>query len=252
MIVYPVDWFKKYEKFARRGCKKFITAVEIIDILKEIIFDIGVNHLAYSGGVDSTILLCLMSDIYDEVNTYTISSKEDNKDIFFSRIGSDIYKSNHHEFIVKPTKKETDVGIGDNAVRQLFENIENLTDKIICGDGIDEFMCGYYIHQDLTFNTYFKCLEELSSKHLVPLNRNSGNTEVFLPYLDDRMVNITRNIPLTEKVDGDTRKKVIVDIAKHLNIDEEIIYRNKYGFVNAFIGKKQMRDIKNEQNRMDR
>ncbi len=235
MIMHPKDWKKNYEDLAQYGSKDFITVIEIIDVLKEIIYDINVNHLAYSGGVDSTILLCLMSDIYDEVNTYTISSREDNKDVCFARIGSDVYKNNHHEFIVKPTKKETDKFTGDNAVRQLFENVSKFTDKIVCGDGIDEFMCGYNKHKDLTFNTYFKFLKELLPNHLIPLNINSGNVKVFLPYIDDRMVYITKNISLTEKVDSLARKKIIVDIAKYLNINEEIIYRQKYGFVDAFI-----------------
>ncbi len=237
MIIHPTDWFKKYEEFAYPGCNTSVDITEIIDLLKEVIYNTGVNHLAYSGGVDSTILLCLMSDIFYEVNTYTISSRKDNKDIYFSRLGSNIYESDHHEFIVEPNKKETDKFTGDNAVRQLFENVINFTDKIICGDGVDEFMCGYHKHKDLSFDTYSKFLKELLPNHLIPLNIGSMNVKVFLPYLDNKVVGIMKNVALTEKVDHNERKKIINKIAKRLGIEEKIIYRHKYGFIDAFIEK---------------
>ncbi len=234
MIVHPIDWFKKYENLAYPGYNTSVDVVEIINLLKEVIYDTKVNHLAYSGGIDSTILLCLMSDIFYEVNTYTISSRKDNKDIYFSRLGSNIYKSNHHEFIVEPNEKETDKFTGDNAVRQLFENVINFTDKMICGDGVDEFMCGYHKHKDLSFDTYSKFLKELLPNHLIPLNIGSMNVKVFLPYLDNKVVSIIKDITLTEKVSYNERKRVTNKIAKHLNIEEKIIYRHKYGFIDAF------------------
>jgi len=237
MIIHPKDWKKNYEELAQRGNKNFITVVEIIDVLKDVISDINVNHLAYSGGIDSTILLCLMSKIFNEVHTYSVASRKEHKDLYFARIGSKIYGSVHHEFVVKPTAVETDEFPGDNAVRQLFECVSKFTNKIICGDGIDEFMCGYYKHMDLKFDTYFYFLSQLLPAHLIPLSRGSGSIKVYLPYLDDKLISITKNIPLLFKVDTATRKKVMVDIAKYLNINQDIISRNKYGFVDAFIEK---------------
>jgi len=235
MIIHPKDWKKNYEELAQSGNESFITVVEIIDVLKDIISDINVNHLAYSGGIDSTILLCLMSKIFNEVHTYSIASRKEHEDLHFARIGSKIYGSVHHEFVVKATTIETDEFPGDNAVRQLFECVSKFTDNIICGDGIDEFMCGYYKHMDLTFDTYFYFLSQLLPAHLIPLNKGSKNVKVYLPYLDDKLISIMKNIPLVSKVDTITRKKVIIDIAKYLNINQSITSRNKYGFIDAFI-----------------
>ena len=213
MVIHPKDWKKNYEEFAQSENKNPVNVVEIIDVLKGIISDINVNHLAYSGGIDSTILLCLMSKIFNEVHTYSIASRKEHKDLHFARIGSKIYGSVHHEFVVKPTTIETDEFPGDNAVRQLFECANKFTDKIMCGDGVDEFMCGYYKHMDLTFDTYFYFLSQLLPVHLIPLNKGSKNVKVYLPYLDDKLIAITKNIPLTFKVDTTTRKKIMVDIA---------------------------------------
>jgi len=237
MIKYPKMWKKKYVELAD-GVTESVVEVDaslIRDALSEIVCSINVKHLAYSGGIDSTILLCIMKRVFNKVFTYTISSREDHKDIQFARLGSSLYKSKHTEFIVSPNKKDTDKFIGDNAVRQLFENLSGITDSVVCGDGIDEFMCGYHKHKDGTFETYRYFLEDLLPGHLIPLDNNSGNINVFLPYLDTSMISLYRSIPLSEKVDKLNRKKVMVALARLLNVPEEIIGRHKYGFIEAFI-----------------
>lgn len=233
MIVYPENWRIEYEKLAFVGGFADVDVLDIIDVLYGVLKKINVNHLAYSGGIDSTIILCLLDKIFDNVFTYTISSEEDHPDVRFARYGSVKYNSKHREFIVKPTHEETDEFTGDNAVRQFFELVE--TNEIICCDGIDEFMCGYYKHRDLKYDTYKHFLSRLVPGHLTPLNNNSKKVKVYLPYLDHNVVNIFKDLPLAKKVDSDNRKKIVCDIARHLGISEKIITRNKYGFCDAFI-----------------
>lgn len=242
MIVHPKSWNKDY------GILSFpINVIEKVDVetiveqLLKVITNLNVNHLSYSGGVDSTILLCLMTKVFDAVHTYTISSMDTHQDVLFAKKGSVLFDSIHHEFIVVPVNKETDMFKGDNAVRQLYENIVSYTDKMICGDGIDEFMCGYHKHKDLKFDTYKYFLSDLLSGHLLPLNLNSGSVKVFLPYLDDGLINKWRSIPLTTKVDGFNRKKFISKIAQYLGIPNDIIFRHKYGFIDAFGNKDKKR-----------
>lgn len=233
MIVYPKNWHIDYEKFALSEGHVDVDIPNIIDILYGVLKKINVNCLAYSGGVDSTIVLCLLTRIFDNVFTYTISSREDHPDMQFAKYGSTIYNSTHREFIVDPTHEETDKFTGDNAIRQLFELIE--TNEIICCDGIDEFMCGYYAHQDLKHETYRYFLSRLLSGHLIPLDNNSKDTKVFIPYLDNDLVNIFKHISLSEKVNPTIRKKIVCSMARYLEIPEKIITRNKYGFCDAFI-----------------
>jgi hypothetical protein len=231
MIIYPAKWGKKYEKLAD---SIDIDVSLIINELMNILKRMDVRCLSFSGGLDSTIMLCVMKMVFDNVNTYTISSREDHPDIQFARIGSECYKTNHHEFIVEPTKKDTDQFTGDNAVRQFFENVGNYTNEIICCDGIDEFMCGYYDHLNGSFNTYEHYLSRLTPDHLIPLNVNSGKVKVFLPYLSNSLISIYRMIPLRAKISGDERKFVMRTIARKLNIPQEVMDRNKYGFCDAF------------------
>ncbi len=213
---------------------------KIISYLENVIADMDVRHLAYSGGIDSTIMLRLMTGVfssgslfYKTVHTYTISSRESHPDIVHARIGSTLYGSIHHELIVKPIDSDNP---GDDAVRQLFKNVLLTTNSIVCCDGIDEFMCGYYKHmENPTLEQYQHHLSRLLPDHLKPLDKNSGRVKVYLPYLNEGVMSIFNSIPLFKKVDSKNRKKVVVDIAKHLGIPEEIILRNKYGFCDAFL-----------------
>ena len=171
MIIYPDCWKLNYEDFAKSLGNKEFNEIEFIDVIKNVLLKLNVSHLAYSGGIDSTIMLVLMLEVYGNINTYTISSRNDHPDICFSRMGVEKYKTNHYEFIVQPNHSEIDVFPGDNAVRQLFENVGTYTNEVVCCDGIDEFMCGYYDHMGLSFDVYKYYLSRLCR---IPYRR--GNT----------------------------------------------------------------------------
>ncbi|MEE9574175.1 MAG: asparagine synthase-related protein [Candidatus Neomarinimicrobiota bacterium] len=235
MIIYPKNWRVKYEELVPNNPSEDVNIKKIIDRLTEVIVKIDIRDLMFSGGVDSTIMLCLMSKVFDDISTYTISVREDHPDIIFSRVGSSIYKSNHHEFIVKPTPNQP---LGDDAVRQLFIKSSEFTDSVICCDGIDEFMCGYYKHMESQhLKSYKWFLSRLLPDHLVPLNENSKDTKVYLPYLDKEIISIFSNIPLYKKINSKNRKMVTCDMARYLGIRGDFIYRNKYGFCDAFLEK---------------
>lgn len=232
MIVYPEYWRKDYGNL--HPDKPINPHVpNIVKELTQVIEKIDISHLAYSGGIDSTIMLCLMSRVFGNVSTYTISSRESHPDTIHARSGSSFYKSNHHEFIVEPMD---DFNLGDDAVRQLFRKVSPITDSIICCDGVDEFMCGYYAHmKSPDLYTYNKYLSQLTPEHLLPLNNNSRNVKVYLPYLDEGIVSTFNSIPLSKKIDMETRKKVVVELAIYLELPIGIILRNKYGFCDAFL-----------------
>jgi hypothetical protein len=240
MIVYPTEWKRNYS-----DCIDSETGfAQIIEnLLESVLYDIDVCNLAYSGGVDSTIMLSILRRIYDNVNTYTIASREDHPDILFARMGSEYYNTIHHEFIVEPDNKNTDKFNGDNVVRQFFESIKNDVEEIICCDGIDEFMCGYYDHMNMLPDTYEFYLNKLYPDHLVPLNKNSAGVDVYLPYLNESLINIYKQIPLFRKVSKTERKIIMKELAKKLVIPDEIINRNKYGFCDAFLTENKIRRI---------
>lgn len=239
MIVYPKNWRMDYGAL-HPGKSVAPDIPKIIDHLKNVIAGMDIRHLAYSGGIDSTIMLRLMNEVFaagsnssKDICTHTISNRESHPDVIYARVGSSFYKSFHHEIIVDPTDSDNP---GEDAVRQLFSKIWNCTGGVICCDGIDELMCGYYTHmKNPTLEQYQYHLSRLLPDHLEPLDKNSGNVKVYLPYLNEDVVSIFNSIPLSEKIDSENRKKVVVDIARCLEIPEGIISRNKYGFCDAFL-----------------
>ena len=89
------------------------------------------------------------------------------------------------------------------------------------------------MHQDcITEGTYYGIIRDLRRNHLLPLNANSGKVDVYLPYLDSRLISLYSQIPLSEKIDEETRKKFMVSMARG-KIPDEIITRRKYGFCDA-------------------
>ncbi len=221
MIVYPKNWAQDYQVYSKSVVELFVTQ------LTNIIYEMGVHNLAYSGGIDSTILLCIMSNAFTNCSTFTIAGNESHEDARFAELGSKYYKA-HHKTVIQNDKHS---GI----YKQFFESLPTAANDIICGDGIDEFMCGYYDHQEDSESKYSYYLSRLKPDHLSILNEESENTKVYVPYLNQKLINMMINIPLLAKVDKITRKKFIIEVAEYLDIPKEIIDRNKYGFCDAFI-----------------
>jgi len=228
MIVFPQNWANLDLKPKIQKDAKF-NVTTFIESLKRILEELNVKNLAYSGGVDSTIVLVLMSELFENVKTFTIACRDSHPDISFARIGSKKYGSQHHEFIFKVRNPDPS---GDDAVRLLFLHLQDY--KMITCDGIDELAGGYYDHlsgKNETFNFY---LERLIPDHLMPLDRNSEKAEVYLPYIAPEIIDSLNHLPLKARADQDNRKIPIVLVARKLGIPEEIISRNKYGFCDAF------------------
>ena len=234
MIVYPEKW---------NYIGKKITIRKIEKALLEILSRIPSNNLAFSGGLDSSLLLHYLSMIHNKVRAFTIGLSENHPDVLFSKLLIRNYQNIEHIIyiptIAERTKKGKNIKFkGDNAVRLFYKFVSQYTNNIIAGDGLDEFMCGYYIHQ---FNPnekiYYKYISKLQKEQLRPLNNNSGKVKVYLPYLDEKLIYLYSQIPISDKVDKNGRKKIIQMIAKS-KLPEEIIKRRKYGFCNIFQEKK--------------
>jgi len=230
MIVYPEAWEHIGQK---------IHLNEIVYLILRILSDIPCNCLALSGGMDSSLLLYFMLQVHKKITAFTIGLADEHPDVKYAEMIADKYPCVMHKiYIPRPDKikreKQPNESLGDTAVRLFYGFVSGHTDGIIAGDGIDEFMCGYYSHEENpSERTYYNHIRQLKKKHLIPLDRNSGKVEVYLPFLDSRLISLLSQIPIIEKVDFNHRKKLMVDMAKG-RIPDEIITRRKYGFCDAF------------------
>lgn len=229
MIVSPLNWME---------VGKPITVKDIELAILKVLSEIGCNCLSFSGGVDSSLMLYFMLKKHMHVRTFTIGLSEDHPDIKYAQLVVDSFSNVAHNYYI-PTREEVEAEEqpgdfeGDAAVRLFYRFVKKYTAEIIACDGIDEFMAGYYAHQEtLSETTYFNFIRRLQEVQLAPLNRNSGEVDVYLPYLDSRLISLYSQIPLSEKVDLHVRKKFMVRMAKG-KLPDRVIKRRKIGFCDA-------------------
>jgi predicted HicB family RNase H-like nuclease len=224
MIVFPNNW-------KNIGlCPKID---EIQDGLIKILKKLNCNNLALSGGIDSSyILWCMLQVFGTNINCYTIALNEKHPDFIYAKKITTLFKVNW-EYLLTNNKiiDLTNDYQGDGGVRTFFTWLEERVEQIICCDGIDEFMGGYYDHLHTpTHETYYNYMLRLQKEQLEPLHQNSGKIKVFLPYMDFSLISLYNRFPMSMRFGTDDRKKVIKQLACN-KIPEEIINRRKYGFI---------------------
>lgn len=226
MIIYPSEWRKRGQR------------IDIGDLeceIREILRGLSCNCIALSGGLDSSLMLYFMIQEYPDVRAFTIGQSNNHPDIKYAKLIANYFTGVQHEIYI-PTKQEIEgEGMeadrpGDCGMRLFYRYVADLTNSIVSCDGIDEYMAGYYQHQkEPNEKCYYDLLRKLRAEHLIPLNINSGNIQVYLPYLSIKLIQMMSQIPLSEKVDKDGRKKLMVKMAEG-RIPDTIINRRKYGF----------------------
>jgi len=227
MIIFPKNW---------HAIGQPIPIGEIEDSIIDALMETGCKSIALSGGIDSGLLLYFMVHLYgDDINAFTTGASSQHPDVKYAKLLTSKFGiSRHYVFIPKsPLVDKLGDYPGDSIVRFLYESASTVTSEIIAGDGIDEFMCGYYAHQESPGeDTYYHLLKKLQKEQLDPLDRNSGDMRVHLPYLSEKVVHLLSQVPIKEKVDLKSRKKLMLQMARD-RLPNEIIIRRKYGFCDA-------------------
>ena len=230
MIVYPQHWSMIGQPIEIR---------DIEETILRVLAKIDCPYLSFSGGLDSSLMLYFMTQIFDRVFAFTIGFPETHPDIKYSRLVAKEFGNVEHEVYI-PTADEVGKRPEEDAGVRLFYKFLAGQEvcRVVACDGVDEYMGGYYDHQlHLDERTYYKFIRRLKDDHLKPLDKNSGRVQIYLPYLDKTVLYLLTQIPLDEKVDNKNRKKVMVQMAKG-RIPDAVIDRWKYGFCDALSVKK--------------
>lgn len=222
MIVYPKNW---------RGFGCSVKIDEIDKALRRVINDIDCINLSFSGGVDSSLLLYYLLEVKGKARVFTIANNIEHPDIKYAQESVKYYEDRYkvhidHMVFIRPHLE------GDVLVRAYYRILKSYVNDIISGDCIDELCCGYYNHQDRKEETYQEYLNRVQVEHLKPLNDNSGDIAVYLPYADDRVANLFFRIPLYNKVSLSSRKMIIMQLANG-KVLPRVIERKKYGFATS-------------------
>lgn len=201
--------------------------------------------IAFSGGVDSTLLAKLCSDLNYDVTLLTIGFKNSH-DILFSKKINDIMKLPHqiHEIEknsfdeisskIKSKIKTDNLSWNENCIA--FYYVSQLAKKynlttVVTANGIDELFCGYNAYRDV-ISQGAKAVQELMDtkleneiKMMKAINSISSEFNVILiqPFLSERFINYSKKIPIEEKIQNSEdliRKHIIRQAAKDIGVSE--------------------------------
>ena len=224
-------------------------------------------HLAYSGGIDSTIILTALLNYNFPVTIHTIASEETHPDMVNAKeFASELIKRgrylSHKTHLIKESPERTEkanqileekFGVKGNKPENYYEllnAIKPATPNLVCGDCIDELLGGYYPHRDpINLPVYNKTksldknretalkyfMNKLIPDHLRALDVFSEHfgINVWLPYGNEKVMKAAEKFSVNELIDDENRKKPLSTVARMKNVPESIINKRKYGLVSA-------------------
>jgi asparagine synthase (glutamine-hydrolysing) len=199
--------------------------------------------IAFSGGVDSTLISKICFDMNYNITLLTIGFHESH-DILFAKQVNEFLKYPHHILEIDSdtfptTSSQIHQKIGtDNLswnenciafyyVAKLAKNLD--LDTVITANGIDELFCGYNAYREafsggeLQINEVMlaKLDNELKMMKAVNLVASEFGVSILQPLLSEKFIEYAKTVPLSEKIhDSDDlyRKHIIRKLASEVDV----------------------------------
>ena len=186
-----------------------------------------------SGGLDSSAIVSLMSDITDEpVKTFSVGYRDDpaSNELGYAKIVADHFKTDHHEFYLEPMDffnsidtlinytEEPIVESAAVALYQLSKLAKEHVTVILSGEGGDEILAGYPLHQIMP---KINKLHEFAK--FIPnalLNMAAGKSEKKSKYVD------WMNLPMNKRYQS-ISNDVTLSIKNKMYKDDYLIHAHE-------------------------
>ncbi len=201
--------------------------------------------IAFSGGVDSTLVSKICTDMGYDVVLLTIGFSESH-DILFSKEVNDFLNYSHHILEIDPKtfpKITTDIhkvintdNLSWNENCIAFYYVSKLArslnlDTVITGNGIDELFCGYNAYREAFTGGETKINEvmdlkldnELKMMKAVNVIASEFDVKILQPLLSPKFIEYAKTVPITEKIlssDDLYRKHIIRKLAIEVDVPE--------------------------------
>ncbi len=208
--------------------------------------------LAFSGGVDSSLLAKICSDLGLEMTLLTIGF-EGSHDLDFSKKIATLLKLKHHIYVISEKSfldvaKEIRKQIGtenlswnENCIA--FYYVSELAKKhgietVLTSNGIDELFCGYNAYRNVVESGEKAVMDLMESKleneikMMKAVNKISSKFDVKIlqPLLSEKFIEFAKTIPINEKIknkDDLIRKHIIRQLALSVGVPNDSALKRK-------------------------
>ena len=201
--------------------------------------------MAYSGGVDSTLISKILKDLEYDVTLLTIGFSESHDILFAKEVNQKLQYPHHFLEIDGETFKKISSDINkkintDNLswnenciafyyVSKLAQSLD--IDTVVTANGIDELFCGYNSYRDVISQGESAVHEMMDAKLENEIKMMKAVNQISLefgvtilqPLLSSEFVNFAKSIPVNEKIlDSEDliRKHAIRKLAADVEVPE--------------------------------
>jgi len=218
--------------------------VEIENSIKENIVEQKIA-IAFSGGVDSTLISKICSKLGYDVTLLTIGFPGSH-DILFAKEVNEHLKLSHHVLEIdahtfqntvlhiKKAIKTDNLSWNENCIAFYYVSklAKNLgINVVVTANGIDELFCGYNVYRSLVSQGESKILEVMNSKLDNEINMMKAvnqiasefDVRIIQPLLSSRFIEFAKTIPISEKIYNSEdllRKHIIRKLANDVGVPE--------------------------------
>ena len=224
---------------------------EMENAVKETISDKKLG-VAFSGGVDSTLLAKLVKDMGYDVHLLTIGF-QDSHDINFAKEVNQLLNFEHSISEIDPEKfkgvsqkinqiiKSDNLSWNENSIA--FHYVAELAQKnelkiVATANGIDELFCGYNSYREAIEKGEDEVTKMMGEKlknegeMMIAINQVTAEFDVKMvqPFLSSSFVDYSKKIPVSEKIHGPDdmqRKHPIRELAMDYGVPEVAAKKQK-------------------------
>jgi asparagine synthase (glutamine-hydrolysing) len=221
---------------------------KLFDNIKNSIFEtvkVKKIGIAFSGGVDSTLISKICSDMNYDITLLTIGFPESH-DILFAKEVNEFLKYPHHVLEIdsesfpsisskiNQTIKTDNLSWNENCIA--FHYVSKLAnsldlDTVITANGIDELFCGYNAYREAFSGGESQINEVMASKldnelkmmKAVNLIASEFGVKILQPLLSLKFIEYAKTVPISEKIHDSEdlyRKHIIRKLASEVNVPE--------------------------------
>jgi asparagine synthase (glutamine-hydrolysing) len=217
---------------------------EIQNSVKTTVFDNKIG-VAFSGGVDSTLIAKLLKDMGYDIHLLTVGF-HDSHDINFALQVNEVLDYPHNILEIDPTTfneitskihdiiRTDNLSWNENSIA--FYYVSKLAQEyglktIVTANGIDELFCGYNSYREAISNGEDKVIEMINVKlenekqMMIAVNNvcSEFGVKIVQPLLSQSFIEFAKKIPISEKIhDSDDlmRKHIIRNLAIDCGVPE--------------------------------